>query len=181
MTYSDYSPSNPSEATNSHTNLTQPEPPVNPGYAPGGSAAQSNAMQQIIDSSEQPGSHSGQTQDFTKPQVAEALDQSPDSSTSAEGISPQEETLLQRPESVILLIFVSIFMIWQLYVDLMEEVAPEGSLSGRALAQRLNVSRSTISRRKEREDFGDWSQQLDPDEIAWVYRNGAFYPQDLQL
>ncbi len=83
----------------------------------------------------------------------------------------------QRPEAVVLLVFVSIFMIWQLYLDLMEEAAPGGTLSARKLAQRLEVNQSTISRRKEREDFTEWTQRLDPDGIAWAYVDGAFCPK----
>lgn len=42
-------------------------------------------------------------------------------------------------------------------------------LTGMALAQRLNVSDTTISRRRSRPDFPQWSCHKDPDGIAWMY------------
>lgn len=47
-----------------------------------------------------------------------------------------------------------------------EEIEP---LTGRALARRLNVSASTISKRKTKPDFLQWSRSHDPQEIAWTY------------
>ena len=38
-----------------------------------------------------------------------------------------------------------------------------------ALARRLNVNKSVISRRKSRQDFEQWSKDRDPDGVAWVY------------
>lgn len=86
------------------------------------------------------------------------------------------QELFNRPEAIVLLAFVSIVLLWQLYLDLIQDVAPEGSISGRQLAERLQVDRSTISRRKSRPDFGAWTQTQDPDGIAWVYQNGVFVP-----
>jgi hypothetical protein len=84
---------------------------------------------------------------------------------------------LKRPEAVVLLLFVSVVMLWQLYLDLVEENGdPNKSLSGRELAQRLGVNNSTISRKKDRDDFPEWSQDLDPDGIAWSYQAGVFVP-----
>jgi hypothetical protein len=42
-------------------------------------------------------------------------------------------------------------------------------LTGQALARRLNVSATTISRRKSKPDFPEWSQSKDPAGIAWTY------------
>lgn len=83
---------------------------------------------------------------------------------------------LERPEALVLIVFASLFILWQVYLDLLEEADSEG-FSNRKLAQRLGVSYSTIIRRKEREDFSTWSQNLDPDGIAWVYADGKFVPQ----
>lgn len=83
---------------------------------------------------------------------------------------------LDRPEAVVLIVFASLVILWQVYLDLLEE-ADADSFSSKKLAQRLGVSFSTVSRRKTREDFSAWSQSLDPDGIAWVYREGRFVPQ----
>ncbi|MEC4804547.1 MAG: hypothetical protein SAJ12_07825 [Jaaginema sp. PMC 1079.18] len=47
------------------------------------------------------------------------------------------------------------------------------------LAKRLNVKDYTISRRKSNKDFPQWSQELDPDGIAWKYvsKDKTFVPQ----
>ena len=42
-------------------------------------------------------------------------------------------------------------------------------LTGQALARRLNVSATTISRRKSKPDFSQWTQSKDPAGIAWTY------------
>ncbi|MGJ3246569.1 MAG: hypothetical protein ACFE0I_10885 [Elainellaceae cyanobacterium] len=85
--------------------------------------------------------------------------------------------LLKRPEALVLVAFAIALLAWQFYLSLLEDVAPEGSLSTRELAERLQVSRSTLTRRKTQPDFIAWSQQIDPDAIAWVYHDGAFIPQ----
>lgn len=43
------------------------------------------------------------------------------------------------------------------------------SLTGLALAHRLNVSETTISRRKSKPDFAQWTRSKDPDGVAWIY------------
>jgi hypothetical protein len=86
------------------------------------------------------------------------------------------QAFLRRPEAVILIIFVSMIMLWQFYLDLLESVEST-SLSGRELAERLGTNQSTISRRKDQEDFGEWTQTLDPDGIAWIYQNPSFVPK----
>jgi len=84
-------------------------------------------------------------------------------------------TALQRPEAVILILFLVIVTFWDLYLEL--SAADEtASLSGARLASRLAVSPSTISRRKLQDDFSEWSQSLDPEGIAWFYENGRFWP-----
>ncbi|MDY6781325.1 MAG: hypothetical protein SW833_02015 [Cyanobacteriota bacterium] len=61
--------------------------------------------------------------------------------------------------------------------------APEGSLSSLIqadLAKRLNVKDYKISRYKSNDDFSEWSQNLDPDGIAWKYlpEDKLFVPQE---
>lgn len=43
------------------------------------------------------------------------------------------------------------------------------SLTQKELASRLNVHSSTISKRKTKPDFSQWSRQKDPESIAWEY------------
>ncbi|MEM9542559.1 MAG: AIPR family protein [Cyanobacteria bacterium P01_E01_bin.42] len=43
------------------------------------------------------------------------------------------------------------------------------SLNQKHLAKRLNINRSTISRKRKLTDFPEWSQRNDPDNIAWEY------------
>lgn len=88
----------------------------------------------------------------------------------------ETQNLLKRPEAVVLVIFVSVLLLWQLYLALIEEVAPEGYLSSYQLAQRLGVSASTVRRRKVRDDFSAWTQSLDPEGVAWAYSGGAYVP-----
>lgn len=42
-------------------------------------------------------------------------------------------------------------------------------LTASALAHRLNISTGTISRRKSKPDFPEWTRSKDPDGIAWTY------------
>ncbi|MDX2214474.1 MAG: hypothetical protein SFY66_14380 [Oculatellaceae cyanobacterium bins.114] len=81
---------------------------------------------------------------------------------------------LRRPEAIVLIIFVSVLMLWQMYLDLIDDLDLSEPISGRDLAHRLGVNSSTISRRKDRVDFPAWSQDLDPDGIAWVHQDGMF-------
>lgn len=89
--------------------------------------------------------------------------------------------LLKRPESVIFLLFISLFFFWDAYLDFVEEdfSANTTAISASQLARRLKVSRKTIRRRKREPDFPTWSQSLDPDAIAWAYRKGYYLPQSL--
>lgn len=102
----------------------------------------------------------------------------PNSPVSNSNDSPDEAVpgLLQRPEAVILLVFVSLFFLWDFYLDFIEDPDADEPLTSGELARRLGVNRSTISRRKEREDFAQWAQDLDPDGIGWVYQDGMFLP-----
>ncbi|USR91545.1 hypothetical protein NEA10_02110 [Phormidium yuhuli AB48] len=47
------------------------------------------------------------------------------------------------------------------------------------LARRLNVSSSTIGKRKHKPDFTDWAQSKDPDHVSWRYCEDSkqFYAQ----
>ena len=46
---------------------------------------------------------------------------------------------------------------------------PTKPLTGVALAERLKVSDTTISRKKSKPDFAQWTRSKDPDGIAWTY------------
>ena len=53
------------------------------------------------------------------------------------------------------------------------------SMTQAALAKRLGVNTSSISRMQSKPNFSEWSQQKDPDGIAWVRSPDTklFYPQ----
>jgi hypothetical protein len=86
---------------------------------------------------------------------------------------------LKRPESIVFIFFTTVFVFWEAYLSLLNELAPETSLSCRQLADRLSVTKSTVRKRKRQAGFSDWSKSLDPDGIAWVYESGGLYrPQD---
>ncbi|MBM0740116.1 hypothetical protein JOY44_00400 [Phormidium sp. CLA17] len=87
------------------------------------------------------------------------------------------QTVLQRPEIVAMMAMALLLVFWDAYMEWMEETETQ-SFSGRKLAQRLGVSSSTISRYKERTNFGEWSQTLDPEGIAWNYNGKAFVPRE---
>ena len=90
--------------------------------------------------------------------------------------TPADQNLLDRPDAVVLVIVAIIVAFWQLYLAMLEE-STSASLSGRSLAYRLGVDPSTISRRKNRENFHQWSQNLDPEGIGWDYIEGSFWPR----
>lgn len=83
------------------------------------------------------------------------------------------QTILQRPEIVAMMALALMLVFWDSYMEWMAEAETQ-SLSGRQLAHRLGVSSSTISRYKERADFGEWSQTRDPQGIAWSYTEKGF-------
>jgi hypothetical protein len=82
---------------------------------------------------------------------------------------------LKRPESVVFIFFTTVFVFWEAYLSLLNELAPATSLSCRQLADRLQVSKSTVRKRKRQPGFSDWSKSLDPDGVAWVYETGGLY------
>ncbi|NEQ23592.1 MAG: winged helix-turn-helix domain-containing protein [Microcoleus sp. SIO2G3] len=86
---------------------------------------------------------------------------------------------LKRPEAVVLATFAVLLVLWQLYQELLDEAGADAGLSGIELARRLGVSYSTVQRRKLREDFAQWSRNLDPDRLSWTYKNRRFFPQVL--
>jgi hypothetical protein len=92
-------------------------------------------------------------------------------------LSPNTQDWLKRPEAVVLILFVSLIMLWQMYLDFVEGTDLDKPLSNRELARRLGITRNTLSRRKDRIDFPAWTQDLDPDGIAWVHQNGVFVPR----
>ena len=51
------------------------------------------------------------------------------------------------------------------------------SLTGAALARRLDVSPSTLRHKKTARNFGKWTKGHDPDGIAWQYDGKKFIPQ----
>ncbi len=94
------------------------------------------------------------------------------------GVTTVDTTsLLQRPEAIVLLAWLSILVVWQLYLALAiaDEIPGDQPLSGRKLAQRLGVHPRTLARRRHRPDFDQWSQDLDPDSISWAYRGDGRY------
>ncbi|MEO0688083.1 MAG: hypothetical protein AAFY76_24245, partial [Cyanobacteria bacterium J06649_11] len=50
------------------------------------------------------------------------------------------------------------------------------SLTGAALARRLDVSPSTLRHKKTARNFGKWTLGHDPDGIAWHYDGKKFIP-----
>lgn len=82
---------------------------------------------------------------------------------------------LKRPEAIVFIFLTTLFVFWETYLSLLEEFAPEASLSCRQLSQRLGVSKSTVRKRKRQAGFSEWSKSLDPEGIAWVYQSGGLY------
>ena len=82
---------------------------------------------------------------------------------------------LKRPESIVFVFMTTLFVFWGAYLSLLDEFAPEASLSCRHLSQRLGVSKSTVRKRKRQRDFSEWSKSLDPEGLAWIYQGGGLY------
>ncbi len=61
------------------------------------------------------------------------------------------------------------------------EVVKKG-LTGTALAKRLKFSSSTVSNKRSKPNFSEWSMALDPDSLAWEYRSVTrrFHPFELK-
>ncbi|MDX2241803.1 MAG: hypothetical protein NW224_14045 [Leptolyngbyaceae cyanobacterium bins.302] len=112
---------------------------------------------------------------------APALESSPPQPAAPATSDPEWEatlkTLVQRPEMVALVAFALILVLWDTYLEWMEALDPTEPLTGVRLARRLGISASTLSRFKERANFSQWSQDLDPDGIAWSYENKVFVPR----
>ncbi|MBF2027184.1 MAG: hypothetical protein IGS48_10515 [Oscillatoriales cyanobacterium C42_A2020_001] len=87
------------------------------------------------------------------------------------------KTLLLRPEMLALVAFALILVLWDTYAEWLGEINPNEPLSGAKLARRLGISTTTLSRYKQRANFSAWSQDLDPDGIAWVYEGSRFVPK----
>lgn len=83
-------------------------------------------------------------------------------------------TLLKRPEAVIFIIIAALFVLWDTYLDLLDE-AGTTTLSSRQLAQRLGTTAKILRLRKRQPGFSDWTRSLDPDGIAWVYSTAGSY------
>jgi hypothetical protein len=64
---------------------------------------------------------------------------------------------------------------------LSSEVVKRG-LTGVALAKRFNSSSSTLSNKRSKPNFSEWSMGLDPDGVAWEYRSitRKFHPVELR-
>lgn len=108
-------------------------------------------------------------------------DQEPTIVTDVDVSPPLDPDWLKRPEAVVLATFAVLLVLWQFYLDLLDEASADEGLSGTELARRLGVSYSTIQRRKLRQDFAQWSSNLDPDRLSWQYENGRFSPQLQQM
>lgn len=116
----------------------------------------------------------------SEPSMPDTTDSSvPAASTSEELELPfdSDAELLKRPESVVLVLFVTLLMFWQLYLALAEGT-DSNAIPTSKLADRLSVSRSTIRRRKYREDFAEWSRSRDPEGKAWMAWGSRFLPLD---
>jgi len=84
---------------------------------------------------------------------------------------------LERPEMIAVIAFALVLVLWDAYRELFEPIDLSQPLSGRRLANRLGVHASTISRYKNRPNFSEWAQDLDPDGIAWIYQESGFVPK----
>jgi len=99
-----------------------------------------------------------------------------ESSFKAVATEEPSSSLLKRPEAVVLILIAALFVMWDTYLSLLDEVGST-ALSSRQLAQRLGTTTKILRRRKRQPNFSEWTQQLDPDGIAWQYANGVYTPQ----
>lgn len=88
--------------------------------------------------------------------------------------SSNQADLLKRPEAVFFLVLAALFVLWDTYLDLLDE-AGSTTLSTRQLAQRLGTTAKILRLRKRQPNFSDWTRSLDPDGIAWVYSSAGLY------
>lgn len=90
------------------------------------------------------------------------------------GPALEDPDLLKRPEAVIFVMFCSLVLIWDTYLSVVEEPIASTHLSSGQLARRLQTSRRTIRRMKRLDRFSEWTQSLDPEGKAWIYRRGLY-------
>lgn len=99
--------------------------------------------------------------------------QSPEAPTQSSSTSTD---LLKRPEAVIFIIFVTLFVFWDAYLSFLDDAPPSTVLSSGQLARRLGTDRRMVRRLKRQDNFGEWTRSLDPDGITWVYQKGVYTP-----
>lgn len=87
--------------------------------------------------------------------------------------------LLNRPEAVVFILIATLLILWDTYIELMDEVG-SASLSAQQLARRLGTTQKVIRSRKRLSDFSEWTKTLDPEGIAWVYNPGGVYTPQMQ-
>jgi hypothetical protein len=85
--------------------------------------------------------------------------------------------LMERPEMLAIITFAIVVVCWNAYIEWMTESDSLESLSGVKLARRLGVTYNTLDHHKSQPNFSHWSQDLDPDGIAWSYENHRFVPK----
>lgn len=101
-----------------------------------------------------------------------SLTQQPDSALVKASEIPE---LLRGHEAIVLILMTTLSVVWETYLSLLDELAPETSLSCRQLSQRLGVTKDTVRQRKRQADFSEWSKSLDPEGITWTYQGGGLY------
>jgi hypothetical protein len=90
--------------------------------------------------------------------------------------------LLKRPEAVLFIIFISIFVFWDAYISLLEQVDDsQPRLSTRQLAERLNTTPTILRHKKRLSDFAEWSRLRDPAGLSWAYSKGIYSPTPAPL
>lgn len=103
-----------------------------------------------------------------------SLESSSLESSNLESSSPGSSSLLNRPEAVVFILIAMLIVLWDTYLELVDEVGST-SLSARQLSRRLGTTQKLIRSYKRQPNFSEWTQQLDPEGIAWVYSPGGVY------
>ena len=88
--------------------------------------------------------------------------------------------IFRRPETVALVAFAIALLLWDSYVGLMQGTKQRPITASR-LARRLGVEPSRLVKQKHQPDFSAWTQDLDPEGVAWVYRYGLYIPLESEL
>ncbi|MGQ9870720.1 hypothetical protein [Leptodesmis sp.] len=114
---------------------------------------------------------------LSEPQTPSVATASTSSETGQDEWQEILDKLMERPEMLAIVAFALVVACWDAYIDWMMEADPAQPLSGRKLAHRLGVTYKTLDRYKSRPNFSSWSQELDPDGIAWSYENSRFIPK----